>query len=190
MRPCYELLARAIAGTHPWEILGMEVGALGVATPGRFLTMDAAVRKHREDVTPGAIIESSIHVGATIQSPLVFWSLVLGWPAASLRQRWGRFIAAVPVFLCLEAVTTVCQLLAPLGQASAVLDGVADPVTGWDRWGRFMEAGGRILLALTGSVAVIALTGRAPRHESVTVTPFHPASSGGHGATVSQAHRG
>jgi hypothetical protein len=59
------------------------------------------------------------------------------------------------VFLALEAATTGCQLLHSMAEASAILAG-EDPVTFWERWSRFLEAGGRFVLEVATALVTVA----------------------------------
>jgi len=72
-------------------------------------------------------------------------------------------LVGIPVFLGLEAATTVCQLLSPLAYGSAVLTGDASPLTWWDRWSRFLENGRRIALAVTAATLAVAAARINPR---------------------------
>jgi hypothetical protein len=47
-----------------------------------------------------------------------------------------------------------------MAQASAMLAGDSDPVTPWDRWSRFLEAGGQFVLAFGSAILVAAMTRR------------------------------
>jgi hypothetical protein len=125
--------------------------------------MTAAVRRHREDAQPAAIVVSEVHVGAVVQLPMAFWALVLGWPIVSARQRCALLVAALPMSLLLESITTVYQLVSPFDYASRVLSGAEDPVTLWERWSRFLEAGGRLALALGGGLLLVAVVGAHDR---------------------------
>jgi hypothetical protein len=74
-----------------------------------------------------------------------------------MRRRLLRLMLAIPVFLGLEVVTTTCQLLHPLAEASALLSGARDPVTMWEQWSRFLESGG--LFAVEVTAALLAIGG-------------------------------
>jgi hypothetical protein len=140
--PYYAFVARILSQGHPWDILDVIVGKdeTGQTT---VLRLDAIVRRMLDDRTPAAIVNSGLHVGAIVQNPVIFWSVFL-----LCSPRWRGLLVAVPVFLCLEASTTVCQLLNPLADASAVLAGDPNPFTAWEGWSRFLEGGGRFVLAL------------------------------------------
>ena len=97
-------------------------------------------------------------MGEVIETPLVFWTLVLLWPARTARQRVWRVAAGLPLFLALEAVTTGCQLVHPLAEASALLAGEQDPITVWEYWSRFLEAGGRFGLEVAAALLAVGIT--------------------------------
>jgi hypothetical protein len=151
--PYYAAVDRLVATGHPWEITSVDVRP-GKSNLGAELQLWAFVRRHREDLNPAAKVQGRVQVGEAVETPLVFWTLVLMWPAASIRQRLVRFAAGVPVFLGLEVMTTATQLIIPMAQASAMLAGDNDPVTAWDYWSRFLEAGGQFALASGGAIIV------------------------------------
>ena len=91
-----------------------------------------------------------------IEGPLIYWSLLLAWPAP-WRLRAARLLLGIPLFLGLEAATTVCQLLNGFAETSAILAGAGDPVTAWERWSRFIESGGRDVLAVCAALLTIAV---------------------------------
>lgn len=155
--PYYAFVARMLARGHPWEILDVIVGKdeTGKIT---VLRLDATVRRMREDAAPAAIVNSGLHVGALAQNPVIFWSVLLLWSTRLMGPRWRVLLVGVPVFLCLEAATTVCQLLNPLADASAVLAGDPAPFTTWEGWSRFLEGGGRFVLALGAGLLTVGLT--------------------------------
>jgi hypothetical protein len=145
--PFYKSVATVIAHGRPWQIENVDV-AVPDTGPGGVLRLTGWVRENAADVEPSARLVSRMHVSAAVESPLIFWTVLLMWPAASLRDRLVGLALGVPIFLCLESATTVCQLLNPFSCASAVLAGDADPVTPWEHWSRFLEEGGRVGLAL------------------------------------------
>jgi hypothetical protein len=153
--PYYWAVTTLIATAHPWRVTNIEV------TPdskmhGSVLRLTGEVRRHRDDPAPAAIVVGRVQVGEAIETPVVFWTLVLMWPARTGQQRLARIALAIPVFLALEAMTTACQLIYSMADASAVLAGENDPLTLWERWSRFLEAGGRFVLEVTGAVLVVA----------------------------------
>jgi hypothetical protein len=158
--PYYAIVATWIADQHPWRVLNVAV-VHDDASHGPVLRLTSEVRQHREDSRPAALVDSSVQVGEAVETPLVFWTLLLLWPARTLRQRGLRLLIGIPVFLGLEAVTTVCQLLHPLAEASALLAGESHPVTLWERWSRFLEAGGRFVLEVAAALIPVALVSRA-----------------------------
>jgi len=148
--PFYALAARMIAHGRPWTISSVEV-ARGNSSPGAILRMSGTVSERKNDAVPGARLVSKLQV-----APVIFWTLLVAWPAASVR-RLALIGIAVPIFVGLEVATTVCQLIGPFAYASAVLAGDADPVTWWERWSRFLEAGGRVGLAFVAALATIGI---------------------------------
>lgn len=161
--PYYQAVAQLIAEGRPWQIVNVEV-ASSPSSPGAILRLTGFVREFYGDAQPAARLVGKLQVAAVVESPVIFWTLLLLWPAYSYKQRFARLALGIPVFLSLEAATTVCQLLNPFGYASAVLAGERDPLTLWDRWSRFLEAGGRIAIALAAAlmtIAVIQLLGRS-----------------------------
>jgi hypothetical protein len=157
--PYYTVAARWIALGHPWEVVNIDV-VQGSSGLGAILQLTGAVRiftvrEGVDDSLPAARLISKLQVAAVVESPLVFWTLLLLWPLQSHRERLLLLALAIPVFLCLETATTVCQLLNPLAYGSAVLAGDPDPMTWWERWSRFLEAGGRVVLALAAALITI-----------------------------------
>jgi hypothetical protein len=149
-------VSRLIAGFHPWTIVDVEADH-ETDGPAGVLRLTGEVRRQSSDPTPAVRVVTSLQVGATAQTPVVFWTLLVMWPASSIRRRLAHLALGVPVFLGLEAATTVCQLLNPLAEASAILGGDADPLTSWERCSRFMESGGRIVLAIGGVAVTLTL---------------------------------
>ena len=169
--PYYATVAARIADSRPWRILDVAV-VHDDASHGPVLRLTSEVSQHRGDVHPAALVDSSVQVGEVVETPLVFWTLLLFWPAQTLRQRGLRLFIGIPVFLGLETATTVCQLLHPLAEASALLAGESHPVTVWERWSRFLEAGGRFVLEVAAALIPVALTSkvRSDRH-NLTASP-------------------
>ena len=160
--PFYEAVDRLIAISHPWDITSVDV------RPGRSnlsaeVQLWAFVRQHVDDPTPAARVVARVQVGEVVEGPMVFWAIVLAWPAVSIRARLLRSLVGIPVFLLVEAITTAAQLIVPMAQASAILGGDANPVTVWDYWSRFLEAGGQFALACSAAVMVVAITSSASR---------------------------
>jgi hypothetical protein len=151
--PYYAAVDRLIATGHPWEVTGVGVNP-GKSKLSQELQMEGYVRRDMNAEKPAARVIGRVQVGEVIETPLVFWTLLLLWPAASIRQRATRLMIGVPVFLGLEAITTATQLALPLAQASAILAGDSDPVTAWDYWSRFLEAGGQFVLICCGAFIV------------------------------------
>lgn len=156
--PYYAAVDRAIATGHPWDVSSVEVKD-GISRLSAELQLHAFVRRRAEDRDPAARVIGRVQVGEAVETPVVFWTLLLVWPAASMRQRMVRVIVGIPMFLGLEAITTATQLMLPMAQASAMLAGDNNPVTAWDRWSRFLEAGGQFIVVCSGAVLAGTLTG-------------------------------
>jgi len=146
-----------IAELYPWKV--REIRLSGDAGHGSVLVLTGEVRQHRDDPLPSAIVESRLHAGEAVEVPVVFWTVVLMWPVRSWRHYLLRIVLGVPVFLSLETTIVACQLLHPLAEASAVLAGQRDPLTPWERWSRFLEAGGRFVLEATAAMLTVASAG-------------------------------
>ncbi len=164
--PYYERVAELWAAGRPWEIVNVAV------TPGKSrltaeLQLEGYVRRSIDTPERAARVEGRVQVGEAVETPVVFWTLLLAWPAASWRLRAVRLALGIPVFLGLESVTTATQLMLPLAQASAMLAGDADPVTAWDRWSRFLEFGGQFVL--DGSAAMVLASATRGPSEGVPV---------------------
>jgi hypothetical protein len=164
--PYYSAVDRLIAMGHPWEIASVEVRP-GKSSSSAELQLWAFVSRRPEDIDPAAKVQGRVQVGEVIETPLVFWTLLLVCPATSFRQRLLRLAIGVPVFLGLEAVTTAAQLIPPMAQASAILAGDKDPVTAWDYWSRCLEAGGQFVLACSAALIIASLVRGNPQSNSV-----------------------
>ncbi len=159
--PYYEALAALVARSHPWVVTGIDVGADG-NHPGLFLRLHGDV--HRlGNAAAAARVVTRVQAGGVIEAPLIFWTIVLAWPRRTLRARLLLLACAIPMAIALDGITTVCQLLNGFAEASAVIAGNPNPLTPWERWSRFIESGGRDVLALCGALATLAL---APRPDS------------------------
>jgi hypothetical protein len=157
--PYYAAVATLIAQAHPWKILGVVVTEEGSAH-GAILQLTGEVRRRRDDPKPAARVVSHVQVGEAVETPLVFWTLLLVWPAVSVPRRLIYLAIGIPVFLGLEAVTTACQLVHSMAEASAVLGGDRDPLTVWERWSRFLEAGGAFAVAVLAALFTVAIAAR------------------------------
>jgi hypothetical protein len=179
--PFYAVVDWLISANHPWEVTSVEVQP-GKSTAAE-LQLHGYVRRHPDDLQPAARVLGRVQVGEAVETPVVFWTLLLVWPAASIRQRAQRLLIGTPVFFALEAVTTASQLMLPMAQASAILAGDNNPTTAWDHWSRFLEAGGQFVLVCVGAIMVISATGRIrPRGDISWVkrgsSPARPAALG------------
>src|SRR5205823_719947 len=139
------------------------------------LFLKGQVFRNPADPNPAAIVVSRVQVGEVVETPLVFWTALLLWPAAGT-HRWWRLAMGVPVFLGLEVLTTVCQLIEPLSEASAMLAGDSDPLTLLGRWSRFLEAGGRFAVEMVAALLTIAVAQSvrlsSTSHRTVMMDPY------------------
>jgi hypothetical protein len=157
--PYYAGVAHLMAANHPWDVEAVGVGP-GKSNLSAELQLRGYVRRHREDPAPAARVVGRVQIGEAIETPLLFWSVLLLWPATSQGRRVARFVVGVPVWLGLEAITTASQLLLPMAQASAILAGGNDALTVWDRWSRFLEGGGQFAVVCGCGIIVAAATNR------------------------------
>jgi hypothetical protein len=146
--------ATLIAGSRPWKIRDVAVTREG---PGRsaVLRIRGEVRRSRSDSAPAAAVVGRVTVGEVVETPMVFWTLLLLWPARDTRERWWRAVLGIPVFLGLEIALTACQLLYAMADASAVLAGDPDPLPLLERCSRFLEAGGGFVLSAAGALLTV-----------------------------------
>jgi hypothetical protein len=151
--PYYRTAATWIARGRPWTITQVDV-APDAPRPGVFVRMHGEVRAVANAAQPAATLIGRVQAGAAIEGPLIFWTLLLAWPAQA-RRRGALLLIGVPVFLGLEAATTVCQLLNGFAEASAIIAG-SGSMTGWERWSRFIESGGRDVLAVCAALLTVA----------------------------------
>jgi hypothetical protein len=63
----------------------------------------------------------------------------------------------LPAFFGLEAITTAVQLVHNLPEASALLADENNPITVWEHWSRFLEAGGRFGVEVCAVLLTIVL---------------------------------
>ena len=159
MLPYYEWVDRVIATGYPWEVRSLEIAPNDQA-PGRSIKLVGEVRRHVEDARPAARVVARVQVGEAVAAPVIFWMILLLWKASSHRQRWAGFALGLPVFLLVEGLTTAVQLIHALPEASALLAGDVDPITPWERWSRFLEAGGQFVVIVFAALSTIALTRR------------------------------
>jgi hypothetical protein len=155
--PYYAAVARLLSVGHPWTIVSVEVKP-GTKSPSPELQLVGDVRRRTKDLHAAGRIISHVQVGEAVETPVVFWTLVLLWPAISRRQLLLRLAIAIPVFLGLEAITTAIQLMHSMAEVSAILAGEIDPVTFWEHWSRFLEGGGQFVLASGFAILVLSST--------------------------------
>jgi hypothetical protein len=172
--PYYAMVARLLALGHPWDIVSVDVRQ-DERSPGSVLVLVGDVRSLPGDASPAARVVARVQVGEAVETPTVFWTLLLLWPAASMRARLWRCAVAVPVFLGLEAITTAVQLMHNLPEATALLAGERDPLTLWERWSRFLEAGGRFAIELCAVLVAVVLARLLPLRALRTPSPAQAA---------------
>jgi len=147
-------MVRLIAWGHPWEIVAVDVVPNDLG-PGSVLKMVANVRRTPADIMPAADTVARVHVGEVVAGPLVFWTLLLMWPARRITLRLCRVIVGFAVFALAEGLTTAVQLMHDLPAISEMLEGVPDPFTPWERWSRFLEGGGHFVIDVCGVVVTL-----------------------------------
>jgi hypothetical protein len=172
--PYYAGAAGLIARLHPWRVVSLKV-TNDPRSHGTIVLLKGEVFRNPADPSPAAVVVSRVQVGEVVETPLIFWTVLLLWPAAST-QRWSRLAMGIPVFLVLEALTTVCQLIQPMAAASAMLAGDSDPLTLLDRWSRFLEAGGRFVMEIVAALLTIAIARSfgpsSSAHRTVIMGPY------------------
>jgi hypothetical protein len=151
------VVTELIARVHPWRVESVTVTA-DESNHGVVLKLVGEVRRNREDPLPAALVVNRVQVGEVVEAPVVFWTLLLVWPAGSWRHRLLRVAVGIPIFLVLEAATTGCQLVYSMANVSALLAGDSHPLTLWERWSRLLEAGGRFVLEVGAGLLAVALT--------------------------------
>jgi hypothetical protein len=171
--PYYRVVATAIAGFHPWRVVSVEV-VQDPSSHSAVLRLTGEVRQHREDARPLALVMSSAQVGEVIETPVVYWTLLLMWPATTRGWRPRSLVFGIPVFLALEAATTPIQLVYSMARASAILAG-ENPLTIWERWSQLLEAGGRFALETVAAFIAVAMasftSAGGPKVAAVTRSP-------------------
>ncbi len=157
--PYYGAVDRLIARGHPWVIREVAV-TTDRDGQDRVLRLVGEVRRDRTESRPAALVVTRVQIGEAIETPIVFWGLLLAWPAAGRRERWLRMAVGLVVFLGIEAITTATQLVHSMAAASAQLEHAysEDPLTLWERWSRFLEAGGTFVVAAVGALVAIAVS--------------------------------
>jgi hypothetical protein len=167
--PYYWAAATWVARGRPWTITRIDV-APDAARPGVFVRLHGEVRASANAARPAATLIGRVQTGAAIEGPLIFWTLLLAWPAQAHR-RVAWLLLGIPVFSGLEAATTVCQLLNGFADASAFIAGDSGSITGWERWSRFIESGGRDVLAVCAALLTLACARRLVPTVAAQSTP-------------------
>jgi hypothetical protein len=157
--PYYTIVDRCLALGHPWKTGTVEVKP-NDRGPGFVLVSTSEVRRQYSDTRVAARTVARVQVGEAIETPVVFWTLLLLWPAKSTRARLQRYAVGLPMFFGLEAITTAVQFIYVLPEASARLAGETDPVTLLERWSRFLEGGGRYVVEVFFVLMTVAFADR------------------------------
>jgi hypothetical protein len=155
--PAYQAAANLLADSHPWRIVSVSVTP-GHGSPSPELTLVGVVRLNEDARSPGAVVVDRVQVGEVAEGPIVYWTLLLLWPAKARRERLARIALGLPVFVALESMTTFFQLTYALFDTSAELAGNHSPVTLWDRWSRLLESGGRFAIEVAAALVAISAT--------------------------------
>ncbi|HEY4209988.1 MAG TPA: hypothetical protein VGM84_00795 [Steroidobacteraceae bacterium] len=158
MSPAYLVVARFLADNQPWDITAVEVEP-GKADIHGELHLRADIRRHLGDSKPVARVVGHLQVGSVVETPLIFWAILLLWPSGSGERTLLAILAGIPVAIALEALTTVAQLVAPLAGASALIAGQAHGAT-LEKWSALLEEGGRVVICVLAALLVIALARR------------------------------
>jgi len=156
MTPIYAAASTVIARLNAWTVLDVQTTA-DPHSPGRVLRLRGLVA-NRSAPSQSALIISRLQVGAPLETLVVFWALLVACSLSSRRRLLLSIALGVPVFLGIEAAMTVSQLVGPLASAPQLLAGAAEPMTPWEHWSRFLEAGGRVAVGITAALMTAALT--------------------------------
>jgi hypothetical protein len=174
LAPAYEGALRLLAGQNAWDITRFTIDDSG-RDHAVILRVGGTVHRTADPSTSSATVNVTRPVGSLIELAVVFWVLVLGWPVAERRQRLVLVAIGVPVLLLADIASTGCSLAGQFADARAMLQLAADTGaipevneawTLWERWSRFLEGGGRIVIGVVLALAVIACC-PAPRRGGV-----------------------
>lgn len=154
--PFYRVVANALTAGHPWKVETVRIRQSD-AGPAMELQLVGEVRNRITDPEPAALILSRAQLGSITQNAVVFWLLLLLVPPVSIRQLLLYLAVGLPMFALLESITTVCQLVGPMAYATAVLAGEPDPLTLWERWSRFLQAGGLIVIDICAGLLTVSI---------------------------------
>ena len=159
--PYYATVAAWIATLHPWNAADRweitEVAVRNEPDHGSALRLTADMYRNRDDKAPTARVVTRLRVGEVVEAPLVFWTLLVLWPAPCLRRRLTYLAAGIPLFLCLEAATTASQLVQSMPAISAMVAGESDPHSAWERWSGFLESGGRFMMETAAALLTVGI---------------------------------
>jgi hypothetical protein len=159
--PLLERIAVGLGSVHGWQVEQALVER-DARTGATVLRLQGTVRKGRAATDPWARINSHADAGAIVETPIVFLTVLIAWPARSARRRLALLALGLPVLLGVDALASAAALLDGFANAQAALDGRAGSVSAWERWSDFCESGGRVALAIAAAVLLAALAGAAP----------------------------
>lgn len=113
---------------------------------------------HGEILPRGVGIEASTLMAHTLKAPLILATAALVWPGLTWRGRLARLLLALPILLLLMSLDVPLVLMSAVHDlvswsASARHDAAALTVD----WTRVMDGGGRLALALAGTLAMATL---------------------------------
>ena len=108
---------------------------------------------------PRGLATVTTTIGTVLQAPIVCGALLLAWPATCADERLLRLLGALPALALLLAIDTPFILLASIWDlfVYSLESGRFSPLLIWQH---FLIGGGRLALAITLGVGVIALARR------------------------------
>lgn len=166
LAPFYAVAAQTLAEPDGWQVVAADVRP-SKHGPGRVVALTADFYAEPagtpRGAEPAARVVSEVQVGAVAEGPVVLLAVLSLWPLARGARRRRLLLAGVPALLVLECLTTVPQLMHAMPAVAAMAAGAGDRVTLVDRWGEFIEGGGRFALACTLGVLTASLAGRPRR---------------------------
>jgi len=102
-------------------------------------------------------IQIDVTRGGLLQHAVLLLAVVIGWPAGTLRRRVARLAAALPLSVCLFALTCASTFLAEFWvPLYGLTSGSADPLI--LDWSQFLMGGGGAMLAIALAAALVLTT--------------------------------
>ncbi len=150
--PLYETVAESVSDNYATK-LSLREAAENKIVLAATATKAKAITPERS-LPAGSTIESKITVLHALVPVVILFTVILTWPANSIRQRIALLLLAVPALVLVSAVTVPIQLL---GQLEIGFQNAAS-AAGFTRdepfvltWMLLTEGGGRwFIAALTG----------------------------------------